>query len=123
MLTGSEVKSLRAGHVSLEEAYGRVDKGEVWLVACDIPEYKHANIMNHEPRRVRKLLMHRREVAKFAGQAYEKNMTLVPLKLYFKNGRAKLLMGIGQGKKLYDKRESLKKKTMQRDIARAMRDR
>ncbi len=120
-LVGSEVKSLRAGQVSLEEAYGRVDKDEVWLVGCDIPEYSFANALNHVPRRRRKLLMHRREIRKFAAQAYEKNLTLVPLKMYFKKGRAKVLMGLCKGKKQYDKRESLKKKDMQRDIDRAMR--
>ena len=120
-LLGSEVKSLRAGQVSLEEAHGRVQRGEVWLVNCDIPEYKFANQLNHAPRRRRKLLMHRREINKFAGSAYEKNLTLVPLKMYFKRGRAKVLLGICRGKKRYDKRESLKQKDMQRDIDRAMR--
>lgn len=120
-LVGSEVKSLRAGQVSLEEAYGRVERGEVWLVGCDIPEYQFANQLNHEPRRRRKLLLHRREIEKFASSAYEKNLTLVPLKMYFKRGRAKVLLGIGRGKKQYDKRESLKKKAMQRDIDRALR--
>jgi SsrA-binding protein len=121
MLTGSEVKSLRAGQISLEEAYGRMDHGEVWLVGCDIPEYKNANVWNHEPKRRRKLLLHRREIDKFAGRAYEKNLTLVPLKMYFKEGRAKVLLGICKGKKAYDKRESIKKSDMQRDISRAMR--
>lgn len=121
MLTGSEVKSLRAGQVSLEEAYARMDRGEVWLVGCDIQEYKQANVWNHEPKRRRKLLLHRREIAKFASQAYEKNLTLVPLKMYFKGGRAKVLLGVGRGKKMYDKRESLKKQDMQREINRAMR--
>jgi SsrA-binding protein len=123
MLAGSEVKSLRAGQVSLEEAYARVDRGEVWLVGCDIQEYKNANVWNHEPKRRRKLLMHRREIEKFASQAYEKNLTLVPLKMYFKEGRAKVLLGVCRGKKTYDKRESIKKGDMQRDIDRAMRRR
>lgn len=120
-LVGSEVKSLRAGQVSLDEAYGRVERGEVWLMSCDIAEYTNSNWLNHEPRRRRKLLMHRREIAKFAGKAYERNITLVPLKMYFKRGRAKVLLGLCKGKKTYDKRESLKKKTMQREIDRAMR--
>ena len=120
-LVGSEVKSLRAGGASMDEAYGRVQAGEVWLVGCDIPEYKNATAWNHEPKRRRKLLMHAREIRKFATQAYEKNFTLVPLKMYFKAGRAKVLMGICRGKKRYDKRESLKKKDMQRDIDRATR--
>ncbi|WP_338034249.1 SsrA-binding protein SmpB [Lacipirellula parvula] len=121
MLVGSEVKSLRAGLVSIEEAYARMEKREVWLVAADIQEYKNANAWNHEPKRRRKLLLHRREIDKFAGFAYEKNFTLVPLKLYFKEGRAKVLLGICRGKKNYDKRESIKKGDMQRDIDRAMR--
>ncbi|MEM6329871.1 MAG: SsrA-binding protein SmpB [Planctomycetota bacterium] len=123
VLVGSEVKSLRNGRMSLDEAYGRVDRGEVWLLGCDIQEYTFANQQNHEPRRRRKLLMHRREIKKFAAQAYEKNLTLVPLKMYFKQGKAKVLMGVCRGKKTYDKRESLKKKAMQRDIDRAMRSR
>ena len=122
-LVGSEVKSLRAGHASIDEAYGRMKKGEVWLVGADIQEYRNAADQNHEPKRWRKLLMHRREIAKFAARAYEKNLTLVPLKLYFKRGRAKLLLGLCRGKKTYDKRESLKKKDMQRDIDRALRRR
>ena len=109
--------------MSIDEAYGRVDRGEVWLVGLDIQEYSHANFLNHDPRRRRKLLMHRREIKKFAAQAYEKNLTLVPLKMYFTRGRAKVLMGICRGKKLYDKRESKKKKDVQRDIDRAMRAR
>ena len=123
VLVGSEVKSLREGHLSLDEAYGRVTGGEVWLMGCDIQEYRNANVLNHEPKRRRKLLMHRREIARFAARAYEKNLTLVPLKMYFKEGRAKVLMGLCRGKKTYDKRESLKKKDMQRDIDRAMRQR
>ena len=121
MLVGSEVKSLRQGQLSLEEAYARVEKGEVWLVGCDIQEYKYSHQLNHVPKRRRKLLMHRREMHKFADQAFEKNLTLVPLKMYFKGGRAKVLLGICKGKKLYDKRETMKKKDMHRDIDRAMR--
>lgn len=121
VLVGSEVKSLRDGHMSLDEAYGRVDKGEVWLINCDIQEYRNATVLNHVPKRPRKLLMHRREISKFADRAYEKNLTLVPLKMYFKRGRAKLLLGLCRGKKTYDKRESLKRKDMQRDMDRAMR--
>ncbi len=123
VLTGSEVKSLRNGLLSLEEAYGRVERGEVWLVGCDIQEYSHAHQLNHAPKRRRKLLLHRREIRKFASQAFENNLTLVPLKMYFKRGRAKVLLGICRGKKQYDKRESLKKKVMQRDMDRALRRR
>jgi SsrA-binding protein len=120
-LVGSEVKSLRTGKLSLEEAYGRVKGSEVWLLGCDIPEYAQANRFNHDPRRPRKLLMHRREIQKFANRALEQGLTLVPLKLYFKQGRAKVLMGICRGHKLHDKREKIKKADVQRDIARAMR--
>jgi SsrA-binding protein len=121
VLVGSEVKSLRKGTLSLDDAYGRVKDGEVWLMGCDIAEYVQANQFNHDPRRPRKLLMHRREVKKFASKAFEQGLTLVPLKMYFKEGRAKVLMGIAKGRKLYDKREVMKKKSMQRDISRAMR--
>ncbi len=123
VLTGSEVKSLRNGNMSMEEAYGRVRGDEVWLLGCDIQEYSFAHQLNHVPKRPRKLLLHRREIRKFAAQAFEKNLTLVPLKMYFTRGRAKVLMGICRGKKTYDKRESLKKKDMQRDMDRAMRQR
>jgi SsrA-binding protein len=121
VLVGSEVKTLRNGRVTLDEAYGRVTNGEVWLINCDIPEYTEANRFNHDPRRPRKLLMHRREVDKFANRAFEKGLTLVPLKLYFKRGKAKLLLGVCKGRQLHDKREKLKKETMGRDMQRAMR--
>jgi SsrA-binding protein len=122
-LVGSEVKSLRTGKLSLEEAYGRVRDGEVWLIGCDIPEYAQANRFNHDPKRPRKLLMHRREVRKFANRAYEQGLTLVPLRLYFKEGRAKVLMGLCRGRKLHDKREAIKKADVNRELQRAMRRR
>jgi len=121
VLVGSEVKSLRAGTLSLDEAYGRVEKGEVWLCNANINEYTYSHALNHVPKRPRKLLMHRREMKKFADQAFEKGLTLVPLKMYFKEGRAKVLMGICKGKQQHDKRETLKKREAQRDIGRAMR--
>lgn len=120
MLVGSEVKSLRQGKVSLNEAYGRVRDGEVWLLGCDIQEYVEANQFNHNPRRPRKLLLHKREVNKFACRAFEQGMTLIPLKMYFKRGIAKVLMGICRGKKLHDKREAMKKSQAKREIARQM---
>ncbi len=123
VLVGSEVKSLRTGKLSLEEAYGRVRNSEVWLIGCDIPEYMQANRFNHDPKRPRKLLMHRREVLKFANRAYEQGLTLVPLRMYFKEGRAKVLMGLCRGRKLHDKRETIKKADAQRDLQRAMRRR
>lgn len=122
-LVGSEVKSLRAGRMSLDEAYGRVEGDEVWLLGCDIPEYDKANQLNHKPRRQRKLLLHRREIKKFASQAYEKGLTLVPLKMYFKDGRVKVLLGIGRGRQAHDKRQKLKAETARRDIEIALRGR
>ena len=122
-LVGSEVKSLRNGKVSLEESYARVKDGEVWLVNCDIPEYTYANRLNHNPKRPRKLLLHRREIQKFAQRALEKTLTLVPLRLYFKSGRAKVLIGLCRGKKLHDKREAKKQATAKREMERALRDR
>ena len=122
-LVGSEVKSLRTGRLSLDEAYGRVKNGEVWMMGCDIPEYVQANQFNHQPKRPRKLLMHHREVKKFANRALEQGLTLVPLKMYFKEGRAKVLLGLCKGRKLYDKREVLKKASMKRDMDRALRRR
>ena len=120
MLVGSEVKSLRAGKISLEESYGRLRDGELWLVGCDIPEYVPANRFNHNPKRPRKLLIHRREIRKFAARATEKGLTLVPLRMYFKEGRAKLLLGLCRGKQKHDKRDSMKKADANRDIQRAM---
>lgn len=123
-LVGSEVKSLRNGKLSLEEAYARVRDNEVWLVGADIAEYPQATIWNHEPKRPRKLLMRSEQRRKFAGQAHEKGLTLVPLKVYFTpRGIAKVLLGLCRGKKLHDKRETLKKNDAKRDIARALRRR
>lgn len=115
-LVGSEVKSLRCGTVSLAEAYARVRQNEVFLVNCDIPEYIDASRFNHRRKRDRKLLMHRREIERFAKRALEKGLTLVPLKLYFKSGRAKLLLGLCRGKQNYDKRQALKKADVERGL-------
>ncbi|HEX5106486.1 MAG TPA: SsrA-binding protein SmpB [Pirellulaceae bacterium] len=121
-LTGSEVKSLRDGKLSLDEAYARVKDGAVWLVGADIAEYPQATLWNHLPKRPRKLLMHKEELRKFAAKAHEKGLTLVPLKLYFNpRGIAKVLIGLCRGKKLHDKRETLKKADSQREMDRAMR--
>lgn len=120
VLVGSEVKSLRAGRVSLDEAYGRLREDEVWLVGCDIQEYVEANQFNHNPRRPRKLLMHRREIRRFAGLAYQQGLTLIPLKMYFKRGRAKVLLGVCRGRQKHDKREAMKKAEARREIQRAM---
>ena len=124
VLAGSEVKSLRAGKMSLDEAYGRVRNGEVWLIGCDIPEYAQATVWNHDPKRPRKLLLQKRQIRKFANQAHEKGLTLVPLKVYFNDrGIAKVLMGLCRGRKLHDKREAIKKADVKRDIDRALRRR
>jgi SsrA-binding protein len=120
MLTGTEVKSLREGSASLEDAYAKVEDGEVWLIGSDIPEYTMGNRMNHKPKRPRKLLLHRREIGKFAGKASERGFTLVPLRMYFRRGRAKVELGIARGKQLHDKRQDLKKADAERDIRRAM---
>src|SRR6478735_10599872 len=108
VLVGTEVKSLRDGHGNLEDAYARVDGGEVWLIGAEIPEYTFGNRLNHKPKRPRKLLLHRREIAKFAGKADEKGLTLVPLRMYFKEGKAKVELAIARGKQVHDKRESKK---------------
>ena len=119
-LVGSEVKSLRTGRMSLDEAYGRVEGNEVWLLGCDIPEYVKANQLNHKPKRQRKLLLHRREVHKFADLAGEKGLTLVPLKMYFKNALVKCEIAIGTGKNHGDKREDLKKRVANREADQAL---
>ncbi len=120
VLVGTEVKSLRDGRASLEDAYAKIDRGEVWLVGSEIPEYVMGNRMNHKPKRPRKLLLHRREIARFAGKASEQGFTLVPTRLYFRDGRAKVEIAIAKGKQLHDKRESKKKAEAQRDIQRAL---
>ncbi|MDZ4849364.1 MAG: SsrA-binding protein SmpB [Pirellulaceae bacterium] len=122
VLKGSEVKSLRDSKCSLDEAYGRVQQGDLWLIGCDIPIYKPACYWNHEPTRPRKMLLHRREMLRLSGKASEKGLTLVPLKMYFnERGQAKCVIGLCKGLKLHDKREVMKKNDAQREIQRAMR--
>jgi len=123
VLVGSEVKSLRGGKVSLDESYARLKEGELWLIGCDIPEYTQANQFNHPPRRPRKLLIHRREIKRFAARATEKGLTLIPLKMYFKRGLAKLLLGLCRGKQRHDKRQAMKQAEARREIQRALRRR
>jgi SsrA-binding protein len=123
VLTGTEVKSLRDGSASLEDAYAKIVGGEVWLIGSDIPEYAMGNRLNHKPKRQRKLLLHRREIAKFAGKAAERGYTLVPLKMYFKEGRAKVELAVARGKQFHDKRQDQKKAEAQREIRRVMKDR
>jgi SsrA-binding protein len=120
VLVGSEVKSLRESRVSIEEAYARLKDGELWLLNCDIPEYPDANRFNHQPKRPRKLLLHRHQLRQFAQQALEKGLTLVPLKMYFRGGKAKVLLGLCRGKQRRDKREAMKNAEVQREIRRQM---
>lgn len=123
VLTGTEVKSLRERAANLDDAYGKLEGGEVWLIGSDIPEYSRGNQMNHKPKRPRKLLLRRSEIEKFAGKATQRGFTLVPLRIYFKNGLAKVELAVARGKQLHDKREDLKKSDAQRDIQRIMRAR
>ena len=120
VLTGSEIKSIRAGQVNLRDSYATVREGEVWLVNVHIAPYKQASFQNHEPRRDRKLLLHRREINRLTGKLQEKGLTLVPLQLYLKNSRAKVELGLARGKKSYDKRQSLRERDDRRQMARAM---
>lgn len=118
VLTGTEVKSLRDAKVNIQDAYGRIKNDEVWLINSNINEYKFGNINNHEPLRNRKLLLTKREIRKIKQELQEKGLTLVPLKIYFKNSLVKLEIGIAKGKKLYDKRESIKKRETERKLKR-----
>ena len=120
VLTGTEVKSLREGSATLEGAYAKVEDDEVWLLSSDIPEYSMGNRMNHAPKRPRKLLMHRSEIARFAGKASERGFTLVPLRIYFKNGRAKVELAVCRGRQVHDKREAARKAEAQREIKRVL---
>jgi SsrA-binding protein len=120
VLTGTEVKSLRAGRASLIDGYGLIKDGEVWLQGVHIPEYTEGTWTNHEPRRPRKLLMHRKEIVRLIGKTRETGVTLVPLSLYFKDGRAKVEIALAHGKKSYDKRQALAERQAGRDIARAL---
>lgn len=120
ILVGTEVKSLREGHASLDEAYAKIEDGEVWLLGAEIPEYLFGNRLNHKPKRPRKLLMHRREIAKFAEKAEQQGFTLVPLRMYFLRGKAKVEIAVAKGKQTFDKRQAMKRADASREIARAM---
>lgn len=123
VLQGTEIKSIRAGRVNLKDSHARIDKrGEVQLINLHISEYEQGNRFNHDPTRTRKLLLHRKQIDKLIGLTQQEGYALVPLKIYIKNGFAKVLLGLGKGKKKYDKREDLKKKQMKRDIDRAIKD-
>jgi SsrA-binding protein len=123
VLQGTEIKSIRAGRVNLKDSFARVQKGEVFLHNMHISPYEQGNRFNHDPLRTRKLLLHRKEINKLIGETKEQGYALVPLKLYLKNGYAKILLGLARGKKKYDKREELKKKEAKREIERAFRER
>jgi len=117
-LLGSEVKSLREGKVNLGDSYGDIKRGEVFLVDAHISPYPQANRLNHDPLRTRKLLLHKKEIQRLIGKVQERGFTLIPLRLYFSNGRVKVELGLAKGKKLFDKRETLKRKTMEREMER-----
>ena len=123
VLTGTEIKSLRAGKVSLAQSFARPERGELWLLNAYIAPYEAGNRYNHEPTRPRKLLLHRDEINRLAGTATQKGFTLVPLRLYLKKGLAKLELGLARGKKLYDKRESIAQRQAKREIERTLKTR
>lgn len=123
VLVGTEVKSIRAGKVSLRDSYAEVLNGEVFLQQMHISPYEKGNRFNHDPKRPRKLLLHKREIKRLLGRTMQKGYTLIPLRLYFKKGRVKVELALGRGKKLYDKREDIARRDAQREIARALSDR
>jgi SsrA-binding protein len=122
VLQGTEIKSIRAGKVSIKDSHARIDRGEVKLINLHIAEYEQGNRFNHDPTRTRKLLLHRKEIDKLTGLIQQQGYALIPLKIYIKNGFAKVLLGLGKGKKKYDKREDLKRKQMKRDADRAIKE-
>jgi SsrA-binding protein len=123
MLTGTEVKSLRAGRATINDAFGVVKDGEVWLLNMHVPPYEMGNQFNHDPVRTRKLLLHGREIKRLIGSVDRKGLTLVALELYFKGSHAKVRLGLGKGKKAHDKRETIKEREAQRELARVIRAR
>ncbi|MGI9141496.1 MAG: SsrA-binding protein SmpB [Gemmatimonadaceae bacterium] len=123
MLTGTEIKSLRTGQANMSDAYGIVRDGEVFLLNLHIPPYEQGNQFNHDPTRTRKLLLHKKEIKRMIGAVERQGLTLIPLELYFKRGKAKVALALGKGKKLHDKRADEKKRDDQREMARALRSR
>jgi len=121
-LVGSEIKSIRAGRVSLQDGYVSFEHGEAWLVNVHIAQYDPASRQNHDPRRRRKLLLHRREIDRLAAKVQEKGFTVIPTRLYLKDGRAKVEIGLAKGKRLYDKREAIAKRDSQRQVDRALKE-
>jgi SsrA-binding protein len=122
VLKGTEVKSLREGKANLQDSYARIKNGEVWVFNMHISQYDQGSIFNHEPTRNRKLLLHRNEILRLSRKVDEKGMTLVPLKVYFKNGKVKLEIGIARGKRKYEKKETIKKKDMERELRARMKE-
>lgn len=122
-LTGTEIKSIRAGRVNLAEAYARIEKGEAWLIGAHIAPYEQGNRNNHEPTRTRKLLLHRDQISELVGRTQAKGFTLVPLKLYIRNGMAKLEIGVARGKKAYDKRRAIAERDARRELERSTKER
>lgn len=123
VLQGTEVKSLRNGKANLTDAYGIVKDGELWLLNLHIAPYEQGTAWNHDPTRTRKLLLHKAEIRRLIGAVERKGLTIVPLEMVFRDGRAKVIIGLGRGKKLHDKREDIKERDAQRDLARAIRTR
>ena len=123
ILTGTEIKSIRNGKINLKDSYARVNNGEVWVYQMHISPFEQGNRYNHDPLRPRKLLLHRSEINKLVGKIQQQGLTLLPIKVYLKNGMAKVELAVGQGKKNYDKRQALAEREGKRDIERALRDR
>lgn len=123
VLNGPEVKSIRAGRVSLQEAFARIDGGEAWLYGMHIAPYEQAHHIEQNPTRVRKLLLHKQEIGRLAGKTQQRGLTLIPLKLYFKRGNAKIELGVARGRKLHDKRRVIAERDAQREVERAVKSR
>jgi SsrA-binding protein len=123
VLSGTEIKSIRAGRVNLAEAYARIEHGEAWLIGAHIAPYEQGNRNNHEPTRTRKLLLHRDQISELVGRTQAKGYTLVPLKLYIRNGMAKLELGVARGKKAYDKRRTIAERDARRELERSTKER
>src|SRR5437899_6738550 len=121
VLCGTEVKSLREAQVNFKDCYAAIDNGEAWLIGCHISPYHHGSDANHDPERRRKLLLHQREIGRLLGKVAERGLTLVPLRLYFKGGRAKVELGLGRGKKLHDKRAAIRERDQRREMDQAAR--
>ena len=123
VLRGTEVKSLREAQVNFKDCYAAIDNEEAWLIGCHISPYHHGSDANHDPERRRKLLLHRREITRLVGKVAERGLTLVPLRLYFKQGRAKVELGLARGKKLHDKRATIRERDERREMAKEARER